>query len=98
MAVLRQFTSVFGMTGENMSAKPNALRERKALRDTAPLAARVLEPAIVLHHRLRRLAGGIYRQNPFSYSIYTRTHLESRVTFDVTHPRFRWTTSEVAAR
>ena len=98
MAVLRQFTSVFGMTGENMSAKPNAVRERKALRDSAPLAVRALEPAIVLQHRLRRFAGGIYRQDPFSYDIYTRTHLESRVRFDVAHPRFRWTTSEVVAR
>jgi glycosyltransferase involved in cell wall biosynthesis len=93
MAVLRAFTSVFTMTGENMSAKPNAIRERRALQASAPLAARALKPLIVSHHRLRRLAGGIYSQQPFSYSIYTRQSPTSRLPFDVAHPRFRWRAS-----
>jgi len=93
MAALRQFTSVFAMTGENMSAKPNALRERRELQASAPMMARSLKPLIVLHHRLRRLAGGIYFQPPFSYAIYTRESSERRVTFNVTRPRFRWKTS-----
>jgi len=90
MAVLRQFTSVFTMTGENMSAKPNAIRETKELRRSAPLVARTLKPVLILHHRLRRLAGGIYSQQPFSFSIYTHASPDQRVSFEVTRPRFRW--------
>jgi len=90
MAVLRQFTSVFTMTGENMSVKPNAIRERQELEASAPLLARTLKPLLVVHHRLRRLAGGIYFQRPFSYSVYTHGSADTRISFDVRHPRFRW--------
>ena len=93
MAVLRQFTSVFTMTGENMSAKPNAIRERRELQASAPLLARTLKPLLVLQHRLRRLAGGIYFQRPFSYDIYTKGSRDRRVSFEVTRPRFRWRTN-----
>jgi len=93
MAVLRQFTSAFAMTGENMSAKPNAIRERLALEASAPLSARALKPLLVLHHRLRRLAGGIYSQRPFSYSVYTHGSADKRVSFEVTQPQFRWRTN-----
>jgi len=94
MAVLRQFTSVFTMTGENMGAKPNAIREIRELRASAPLLAKTLKPLLVLHHRLRRMAGGIYVQRPFSYSIYTRNSPHARLTVEVSHPRFRWRTNE----
>jgi len=93
MAVLRQFTSVFTMTGENMSAKPNAIRERLELQASAPLVARALKPLLVFHHRLRRLTGGIYSQRPFSYSIYTQGSPDKRLSFEVTRPRFRWRTN-----
>jgi glycosyltransferase involved in cell wall biosynthesis len=93
MGVLRAFTSVFTMTGENMSAKPNAIRERRELQESAPFVARALKPLIVSHHRLRRLAGGIYSQAPFSFSIYTKQSPASRLTFDVAHPTFRWKAS-----
>jgi len=90
MAVLREFTSVFTMTGENMSAKPNAIRERGELQASAPVAMRLLKPLIVVHHRFRRLMGGIYFQRPFSYNLYTRESPDKRVSFHVTRPRFRW--------
>jgi glycosyltransferase involved in cell wall biosynthesis len=90
MGVLRQFTSVFTMTGENMSAMPNAIREREELEASAPFLARTFKPLLVAHHRLRRLTGGIYFQRPFSYSIYTQTSADKRVSFDVRHPQFRW--------
>ena len=93
MAVLRQFTSVFTMTGENMGAQPNAIRERRELQASAPFAARTLKPLLVFHHRLRRLTGGIYFQRPFSYSIYTQGSPDERVSFEVTRPRFRWRTN-----
>ena len=93
MAVLRQFTSVFAMTGANMSAKPNAIRERRELQASAPLVVRSFKPLIVLHHRLRRLAGGIYSQRPFSRtaSIHTRAFRHEWRSRSRT-PRFRWKT------
>jgi len=94
MAVLREFTSVFMLTGDNMSRKPNAIRETRELHASAPFVARTLKPLLVVHHRLRRLAGGIYFQRPFSYSIYTQSSPDRRVPFDVTRPRGHWRTDE----
>lgn len=93
MAVLRQFTSVFTLTGQNMGAKPNAVRERQELEASAPLLARTLKPLVVVHHRLRRLAGGVYHQRPFCYAMYTHRSLDRRVAFEVTSPSSRWRAS-----
>lgn len=90
MAVLRQFTSAFTSTGENMSVRPNARREALDLRRSAPRWAQKLKPLFVLHHRLRRLAGGIYFQQPFSYEIYTLASPEKRVLNQVKRPTSRW--------
>jgi glycosyltransferase involved in cell wall biosynthesis len=89
MATLRRFTSAFAFTGANMSAAPNARAENAALRQTAPLWAQTLRPALVLHHRLRRWLGGMYSQAPFSYEIFTLASPEHRVAHEVTRPRFR---------
>jgi glycosyltransferase involved in cell wall biosynthesis len=93
MSVLRKFTSAFTITGANMSTKPNAIRERRELEASAPMAIRLLKPLIVWHHRLRRLMGGMYFQRPFCYGIYTRESPDKRVSFNVTRPRFRWKTN-----
>jgi glycosyltransferase involved in cell wall biosynthesis len=90
MAVLRRFTSAFAMTGANMSARPNARREAQELFDSAPAWARKLKWMLVLQHRLRRLAGGIYFQKPFSYALYTHDNPDTRVVHQVTRPTFRW--------
>jgi len=84
MAVLRRFTSAFAMTGANMSARPNARREAQELFDSAPAWARKLKWLLVLQHRLRRLAGGIYSQKPFSYALYTQSSPDKRVVHQVT--------------
>ncbi|MDB6066954.1 MAG: hypothetical protein JWR26_3162 [Pedosphaera sp.] len=90
MAVLRRFTSTFTMTGNNMSARPNAARERAELFNSAPLWARKLKPLLILQHRLGRLAGGIYSQKPFSYALYTRASPAKRIVHDVAQPTFKW--------
>ena len=92
MAALNEFTSSFAMTGANMGTKPNALREMRELRESAPLWARTLRPLLKVHHRARRLIGGVYSQQPFSYRVYTATNCRERVLFQATHPRFRWQT------
>ena len=89
MAALGQFTSAFTRTGVNMSIGPNAQRENRKLFETAPLLARKLRPLIILHHRFRRLLGGMYLQKPFSYSIYTQRRPESRQMIEVPKPTFR---------
>jgi glycosyltransferase involved in cell wall biosynthesis len=91
MAVLGAFTSVFTQTGANMSAGPNAQREACELFRSAPPWARLLKPLWITHHRLRRLLGGMYRQRPFAYDVYTLAHPDRRQHFDVPNPigRFR---------
>ena len=90
MAVLRRFTSTFTLTGNNLSAQPNARRETQELFRSAPIWARKLKWLLILHHRLRRLAGGIYFQRPFSYAIYAANSGQQRRKFLVVRPTFRW--------
>ena len=89
MAVLGQFTSAFTYTGANMSVGPNARRENRELCQSAPFWARQLKPLFILQHRLRRLAGGMYRQAPFEYEIFTRASPDRRQRFEVSRPTFK---------
>jgi hypothetical protein len=89
MDVLGQFTSVFSQTGANMSAGPNALRENRALRESAPAWAQLMRPLFIGQHRLRRLFGGMYSQKPFSYEIFTHSSLPQRQRYNVTSPNGR---------
>jgi glycosyltransferase involved in cell wall biosynthesis len=90
MAVTRHFTSTFTDDGENLSLRPNAAQEKKALAQSAPLWARKLAPFFVLQHRIRRLFNGIYFQRPFTYSLYTRASPDERVVHVVDKPTFLW--------
>ena len=90
MAVMRRFTSTFMMTGTNLGASPRATEESQRIFKSAPAAAKMLKPLIILQHRLRRLLGGIYWQKPFSYELFTSRSLEKRERKEALHPRFRW--------
>jgi hypothetical protein len=90
MAVLRRFTSTFTVTGSNLGAGPANLREAETLAASAPAWVRRLKRLVVLNHRLRRFTGGIYSQNPFSYSLYTMANPNARTVHQVTHPTSRW--------
>ena len=89
MAVLRQYTSAFARTGQNMNFLPNALREKKLLRASAPLWMRALRPLWLAQHRLAKWRAGCYQQPPFDYSIYTRDCPKQRTTFPVPQPSWR---------
>jgi len=89
MAALGQFTSAFTCTGANMSTGPNARRESRELFHSAPLWAQRLKPLFILQHRLRRLLGGMYRQQPFAYEIYTLASPVRRQRYEVNRPTFR---------
>lgn len=86
LAALGTFTSVFTQTGANMSAAPNARRENRLLAKSAPQWAQFFRPAFILHHRLRRLTGGMYRKQPFSYAIFSRRDMTQRQMKDVIRP------------
>ena len=67
-AALGKFVTAFGDTGVNMSTKPNAIREKKELADSAPGWVRAMRPFWTALHRARRAAAGVYSQKPFQYS------------------------------
>ncbi len=90
MGVLRRFTSVFTQTGGNLSLHDKAQAELRSFFAGAPLLARRLRWLVRLHHYARRLAGGIYFQRPFSYSLFTAQSQQQRVTFQVDQPSCRW--------
>ena len=90
IAVFDNFTSTFSDTGENMNLKPNAIRELSETLAMAPRWARVLRPALIGHHRLRRIAAGHFSLKPTKYSIYTLQSPDRRVEFDVQSPTAVW--------
>ncbi|MDB6174716.1 MAG: hypothetical protein JWL59_4027 [Chthoniobacteraceae bacterium] len=89
--VLRQFTTIFTDTGENMNLLPNARREKEELHSKVPWWLRVTAPLWVIHYRLRRLFAGVYRCKPHDYAIYTPDSAGERKLFHVDKPTFRWT-------
>ena len=90
MAVLREFISVFTVTGNNMNWGENATRERNEFHARAPFLARRLKNLIVLHYRWRRWRAGLYSCKPHDYAIYTLDSPEKRRVFHVANPTFRW--------
>ncbi len=89
MATLNRFTSVFTLTGHNLGQEAKAKQENRELRETAPFWARLARPILIGHHRLRRLGGGMYSQDPFSFSLYTQASPDRRELREVAQPRFR---------
>lgn len=90
MSVLHAFTSAFTFTGSNMSKADNAIRENAALRRSAPWPLQALRPLLILHHRFRRWRAGVYRQDPFSFEVYTHASPGQRVLREVRSPISRY--------
>lgn len=87
---LRDYTSVFALTGANMNNSVNATREKRLFRSRAPLAYRLMRPGMRLMYWKRKWAYGCYRQAPFEYRIYTHDSRDKRRTFSVVRPTFRY--------
>jgi glycosyltransferase involved in cell wall biosynthesis len=90
MAVCDQFTSIFTDTGHNFCLSAEGAREIAKTATMAPRWVRVLKPAWVVQHRLRRLAAGHFSLQPTSYSLYTMDSPAQRVRFDVPKPTVIW--------
>lgn len=83
-------TSVFTHTGGNLSRTARMREEMRRLAAQAPAPARRLRRLVILHHWLRRLAGGVYFQSPFDFRIYTLASPQQRVLHQVNRPTFWW--------
>jgi glycosyltransferase involved in cell wall biosynthesis len=90
MATLGGFTSVFTLTGENLSLNPRAREEGARLAATVPGWMRALRPLWMAQHRWHRWRAGGYRQEPFSYALYTLDSPAVRVVKHAPRPTARW--------
>jgi glycosyltransferase involved in cell wall biosynthesis len=95
MSCLRQYTSVFALTGANMNDGPNAIREKKEMRAMMPRRYRIFRSLIRAGHWWRKLRQGCYRQPPFKFQIYGRDNQDDRQTFSVSKPTFRYPRSPI---
>lgn len=67
---LRETTSTFMESGENLGLSQTAKEERERLDACAPFYLRGLRPAWVFLHRARRLWSGAHRSEDVAYEIY----------------------------
>jgi glycosyltransferase involved in cell wall biosynthesis len=67
---LRETTSTFMESGENLGLSPAAKEERERLDNSASLYFKALRPVWVLAHRVKRLWSGAHRSEDVSYGIY----------------------------
>ena len=90
MASLGRFTSVFTLTGQNLSLNPKAAEEQRRLHSEAPKGYRLLRPLIVQLHRMGKLVSGGYSPRPFAYEAFTQPSPGKRVRVAVENPSSRW--------
>ena len=90
MSVLRAYTSVFAETGQNLDLSPSAREESARLKAAVPAWSKALEKPLKILGKARRYLEGTYTQDPFDYSIYTRSSPTRRVNFHVADPTCVW--------
>jgi len=90
VGTMRRYLSVFVDTGENLGQSTLAQQERLKLISEAPRWMQALQPVWRLHHRLRRLAHGLYWPKPFTFDLYTPVSPQRRIHLEVTRPTFYW--------
>jgi glycosyltransferase involved in cell wall biosynthesis len=81
MALLRQAVATATETGENLILSEKTRAESHRFHSQAPPIAKALAPALIFHHRLKRLLRGSYRPPAELYAIYTKTTPHHRTTF-----------------
>jgi glycosyltransferase involved in cell wall biosynthesis len=90
LAVLDHFTSVFYETGDNLSLKPDAIRERQRKTSQIPVWIKGTKWLFLFVHRLRMIKRGAYSQPPFDFSLYTPASPEKRIQHHVANPTTTW--------
>jgi glycosyltransferase involved in cell wall biosynthesis len=74
-------TTAFTDTGANMNLSPNAQKEARELRESAPKPMLIMKPWWALLHRLRKLIEGAYWPTPTEYAMYLRSDPAKREGF-----------------
>jgi len=97
MRIFRHYTSIFTETGDNLSLKLGAGRERAEVAALAPWWARKGAPVINKLYQANRFLQGGYFEKPLSYAIYTRSSPEQRAVFQVAKPTPFWNRVPLAA-
>jgi len=83
IGLLDSFTSVFFLTGENMSMAPSPiiLKERQSRRAMVPGWMHALSPFILMHFRVQKALAGYYRRRKLEYDLYIPEHEHTRTHF-----------------
>ena len=82
-------TTAFTDTGANMNLSPNARREARELRESAPKWIKVLRPCWEFAHRARKLLEGQYWPMAMEYGLYLKATSE-RTEFKATRASPLW--------
>ena len=90
MEVLPELTSVFMDTGDNMSQKANAVRERGLKWRMAPAMARAGKYFFLLQHRIRLAMRAGARKKTFDFAAYTPASPDRRVVLRAKRPTTFW--------
>lgn len=90
MGVLRQFTSAFAETDQNLGVGGAADAEFLELRLQMPEHVRRFLPVYEFFHKVRSLFSGTRSHPAFSYEIFCRGQENSRRRFAVSHPTAVW--------
>lgn len=92
-AHVRRYLAAFTMTGQNMSAKPNALAERRRARKAAPAWVRWMGLPLNAARLTEKLLAGAYAQRmPLDYSVFIAPEARSRRPLTARSASFRWKT------
>jgi glycosyltransferase involved in cell wall biosynthesis len=89
-AVLRQYTSTFTDTGDNLYFSPKAVTESQQLREQRPRWVSASLPLLRWAARFDRGRQGATWQRPFRYSLYTQKSPRHRVEHFVSNPTTVW--------
>ena len=92
MGLLKQYTSFFTITGNNLDASTQAHEEKRACREAIPVSSKVLKHYYRAKMRVKRLLRGGYRQEPFEYQVYTAESPRDRISIRADQPTSRWPT------
>jgi glycosyltransferase involved in cell wall biosynthesis len=89
MALLQKPAATATETGEHLILSEKTQAESTRFHAQAPPLAKALAPALILHHRLKRLLRGSYRPPAEPYAIYTKTSPTHRITCTPKNPTHR---------
>lgn len=87
---IMDFTTAFTDTGANMNLSPNAIREARKIRESAPAVWRWLKPLWVAMHWLGKLLDGAYWPQPLRYALHIADSEKARTTFFANSPSPFW--------